>query len=143
MTGAQVLPLLAAACLIAAPLDAQTVVANHPIPSRTVITELDVRLVGQNVPGAYTEIEEVVGLEARVTIYPGRPLRRGDLGPPALIERNQIVTLRYATGGLFIETDGRALDRAGVGDRLRVMNVSSRTTVTGRVLETGIVEVGR
>ena len=94
MTGAQVLPLLAAACLIAAPLDAQTVVANHPIPSRTVITELDVRLVGQNVPGAYTEIEEVVGLEARVTIYPGRPLRRGDLGPPALIERNQIVTRR-------------------------------------------------
>jgi len=132
-----------ALALAAARPAAQTVVARNPIPSKSVVDALDVHLVEETVPGAFRAVADVVGLEARVTIYPGRALRQGDVGPPALVERNQVVTLRYAAGGLLIETEGRALDRAGAGDRLRVMNLSSRTTVTGRVTDTGIVEVGR
>ncbi len=129
--------------LAASVADAQSVVANHAIPSRAIITSADVRQDARTFAGAHTSPEDVIGLEARVTIYPGRPIRLGDVGPPALVERNQIVTLRYHAGGVFIETDGRALDRAGVGDLLRVMNLSSRTTITGRVHESGIIEVGK
>ena len=46
---------------------------------------------------------------ARVTLYPDRPIRPGDLAPPALVDRNQIVTLEYAAGPLVILTEGRAL----------------------------------
>ncbi|MEM1265438.1 MAG: flagellar basal body P-ring formation chaperone FlgA [Pseudomonadota bacterium] len=128
---------------LSTPVAAQTVVATQPIPSRSVVTALDVEVVPQTVPGAASRLDDVIGLEARVTLYPGRPIRMGDVGPPALIERNEIVTLRFISGGLRIETDGRALERAGAGDMVRVMNTSSRTTVTGRVLESGVVEVGR
>lgn len=128
---------------LAGPVAADALLANRAIPSRSIISELDISVTEQTIPGAYSDPAEVIGLEARVTIYPGRPIRRGDLGAPAVVERNQIVALRYAVGGLYIETEGRALGRAGIGDLIRVMNLNSRNTVTGRVGPNGIIEVGK
>ena len=86
-------------------------------------------------------IEEVAGLEARVALYPGRPVRAGDVGPPAVVERNQLVALVFDRGGLIIRTEGRVLDRAGVGDLVKVMNLTSRATLFGRVLADGTISV--
>ena len=58
-----------------------------------------------------------------------------------MVERNDIVTLVYARHGLQISAEGRALSRGGVGDNVRVMNLSSRTTITGLVQENGMIEV--
>ena len=85
---------------------------------------------------------EVIGKETRVAVYAGRPVRLADIGPPAVIERNQIVTLVYRRSGLLIATEARALGRGGVGDMLKVMNLASRSTVTGQVDEAGRVIVG-
>lgn len=122
---------------------AQSLIANRAIPAKSIITEMDVSLTDQSIPGAYRAVADAVGLEAKVSIYPGRPVRMGDLGPPAIIERNDVVKLRFVAGALTIETEGRAMERAGIGDFIRVMNLSSRTTITGRVTESGIIEVGR
>lgn len=119
----------------------QSVIANRAIPGKSIITEADISLVEQEIAGAYVRLEDAVGLETRVTIYAGRPLREGELGPPAVIERNEVVILRFNRGGLLIETEGKALGRGGVGDILRVMNLSSRTTVSGTVTDAGIIEV--
>ena len=86
---------------------------------------------------------DAVGLETRGPIYAGRPVLAAQLGPPAVVERNALVTLRYAVGTLVIETEGRALDRAAEDGRLRVMNLSSRMIVMGRAIAPGVVEVGR
>ena len=72
----------------------------------------------------------------------GRPIAAGDLGPPAVVERNQIVTLRFRRGALLIEGEGKALDRGPEGARVRVMNLLSRVSVTGRVAGPNLVEVG-
>ena len=40
-----------------------------------------------------------------------------------------------------IATEGRALDRAGPGDVIRVMNLSSRNTVTARIGADGAAHV--
>ncbi|MGG7565030.1 flagellar basal body P-ring formation chaperone FlgA [Rhodovulum sp. DZ06] len=85
----------------------------------------------------------IAGLEARITLFPGRPIAAGDLSPPAMVERNQIVTLRFSRGPLTIEAEGRALDRGAEGDRVRVMNLVSRASVVGRVSGPELVEVGR
>ncbi len=129
--------------LLLAPLPAlaQTVVATRTIRPQTILTAADVKLIDQGIAGTYVTPDEVIGMEARVALYPGRPIRIDDIGPPALVERNQIVTLIYAAGGLTIATDARALGRGGVGDRLRVMNLSSRSTVTGWVQPDGSVSV--
>jgi flagella basal body P-ring formation protein FlgA len=123
------------------PAQAETVVAARTIRAQAILTANDLGLVKQDMIGTYALLEDVVGQEARVVLYAGRPIRIEDIGPPAIIERNQIVTLFYATGGITIMTEARALGRAGIGDRIRVMNLSSRSTVTGWVLPDGTVSV--
>jgi flagella basal body P-ring formation protein FlgA len=120
---------------------AEIVVANRTIRAKDIITAADLEMRAETVPGAITDPSVLIGNEARVTLYPNRPIRRGDVGPPALVERNQVVPLIYAEGLLNISTEGRALGRGGEGDVIRVMNLSSRSMVLGRVRPDGAVEV--
>lgn len=124
------------------PAMAETVIAQRTIRAQQIVAAEDLALSPARTAGAISDPAEAVGLEARVAIYAGRPLRPGDLGPPALVARNQIVPLAWHSGPLRILTEGRALERAGPGESLRVMNLSSRTTVTGRVAADGSVIVG-
>ena len=133
--------LIIALLFFATPLVAGTLVANRAIPGRTVLQAEDVLLLAKETPGAITSIEDAIGLEARVNLYAGRPIRPGDLVTPAIVERNQIVQMIYSTGGLLIRTEGRALDRAGPGAFIRVMNLASRSIVTGKISPNGTVEV--
>lgn len=127
---------------LSVPALAETVVANGTIRSMALIGPSDVRLIEGDTPGAVADLAVAIGMEARVNLYPGRPIRPGDLRPPAVINRNEIITLQYSANGLLIVTEGRALDRAGIGERLRVLNLASRTTITATVLEAGTAVVG-
>ncbi|GAB4387259.1 flagellar basal body P-ring formation chaperone FlgA [Albidovulum sp.] len=120
---------------------AETLVAARTLRAQSLIGPGDVIAVPGEIPGAAATAGEVIGLETRVAIYQGRPLRLADLGPPALVERNQIVTLRYAAGRLEITAEGRALGRAGIGEPVRVMNLVSRVTLTGIVEPDGTIRV--
>lgn len=127
---------------LAAPVSAESLVATRTIRAKSLIAPEDLTLVSAALPGALTDPAQAVGLEARVSIYAGKPVRAGDLGPPTLVDRNQLVTLIYVSGGLAIATEGRALSRGAEGDEVRVMNLSSRNTVTGRIGPDGAVYVG-
>lgn len=120
---------------------ADVVVATRTIRPTTIITANDVAIVRGDRPDAFDRVENVVGQEARVALYQGRPILVTSIGPPALIDRNQIVSVRFKNGGLTITTDGRALERGGLGDRVRVMNTASRATVFGYVQADGSVVV--
>lgn len=120
---------------------AQTVVAAHGIRARSIIIADDLVTLDQVTIGAITSISDVIGLEARVNLYAGRAIRASDIGTPAILERNQLVIMIFKTGLLSISAEGRVLDRAGVGDLVRVMNLDSRLTVTGRVMQNGTIEV--
>ncbi len=131
--------LMLAALATAAP--AETLVAARTIRSLSILTPDDLAIVSGTVPGALSAPEEAVGLEARVVLYAGRPIRAGDVGPAALIERNQVVTIEFRRGALAISTEGRAMTRGGVGDAIRVMNLASRSTISAVVGSDGIVRV--
>lgn len=133
----------AAVFLLAGPVQADVVVPAHPIRANMVISENDLLLNNDNISGAFSDLSAVVGLEAKVTLYPGRPIKLGDVGPPAIIERNQPVKMTFSNAGLIIQTEGRAMQRAGVGERIRVMNIDSRTIVSGVVSESGQIEVSK
>lgn len=127
------------ALLAASPAMADSLVATHTLPARATLTAADVALVAADIPGALGDPALALGQETRVAIYAGRPITAAALTPAAVVERNQIVRLRVATGGLFIETEGRALARAAPGQEVRVMNLSSHAGLTGRVLADGSV----
>ncbi len=121
---------------------AEALIATRTIRATEIVGPGDIAPGGSVVPGALTDPDRAVGQEARVILYAGRPIRPGDLGPPALVERNATVTLVFRRNGLSILADGRALGRAGPGEALRVMNLASRNTVTGIVGPDGSVQVG-
>lgn len=128
--------------LAAGPAAADTLVPLRTIRAQQIVGATDLGLIAGTVPGALTHPDAATGLEARRTLYPGRPIRAEDLGPPAIVERNGIVALAYSRGGLRILTEGRALARGGAGDVIRVMNLASKSTVTGRIAADGSVIVG-
>ncbi|WP_170755364.1 flagellar basal body P-ring formation chaperone FlgA [Ruegeria lacuscaerulensis] len=120
---------------------ADIVVPTRTIRAKEIIAPTDLVTKEQDVPGAVATPDILVGQEARVALYPGRPIRAGDFGPPALVDRNDLVVLVFDRQPLSITAEGRALGRGAVGDRIRVMNLSSRTTVTGLIRLDGQIEV--
>ncbi|RRH74331.1 flagellar basal body P-ring formation protein FlgA [Falsigemmobacter faecalis] len=126
---------------LAGPALAEGLAAKRVIRAGTVLGEADVIAV-RAVPGGLSDPSEVIGREARVTLYAGRPLRSADLRAPALVERNQLVTLVFRAGGLSLLAEGRALARGGEGERIRIMNLQSRVTIFGTVLPDGTVFAG-
>lgn len=124
------------------PIWADTVIAAGTIRGQSLIMATDIALVPGETPGAVSDPADAIGMEAAVHLYAGRPIRPGDLRPPAIIERNSLVTIRYAHGALIIIAEGRAMDRAAMGEPLRVLNLSSRNTVTAVAAAPGLVTVG-
>ncbi|WP_116597649.1 flagellar basal body P-ring formation chaperone FlgA [Primorskyibacter marinus] len=130
-------------CLLAVPAVAETLIAARTIRAQSLLSAQDLVVSDTIIPGALTVLDDAIGQEARVTIYAGRPVRAGDVGPPAIVDRNDIVTLIFEQGGLRITSDGRSLGRGGEGDRIRVMNLSSRTSVFGQIDPQGQVVVSQ
>ncbi|MEM9343166.1 MAG: flagellar basal body P-ring formation chaperone FlgA [Pseudomonadota bacterium] len=123
------------------PALADSVIAARTIRAKAVVAAADLAISPDDMPGAIRKLDEAVGREARATIFAGRPLTAGDLTEPAVVERNGLVQMVYDHGGLTILTDGRALNRGAPGERIRVMNLASRMTVTGTVAGPGRVTV--
>lgn len=123
------------------PVLAESVVPIRTIRANTLILYTDVGLKNLNRTDGFSRLEDVIGQEARVALYPGRPIRVGDIGPPAVIVRNQIVRLEFSGFGLHIATEGRALERGGAGDIIRLMNLNSRATLFGQIQANGTVRV--
>ena len=125
----------------ALPSAADIVVPVRTIRAKEVIAPADLSIKATDIPGAISDVAELIGQEARIALYPGRPVRPGDVGPPAIVNRNDIVPLIHHRGSLRIATEGRALGRGAAGESVRIMNLSSRTTVWGRIRPDGQVEV--
>lgn len=132
---------LVALALMAGSAAAETVVATRTIRPQTILTAADLAVQPSEFPGSFARPEALIGQETRVVLYAGRPVLPEDIGPPAVVERNQIVTLAYARSGLSIRIEGRSLARAGVGEKVRVMNLQSRATLMGRVRDDGTILV--
>ncbi len=120
---------------------AQSVTVVRAIRAGDALTADDLAFSEIAEADGFLDPRDVVGMEARVNLYPGRPLLTRDLGLPTVVERNATVPLIYRAGGLTITLEGRALGRAGEGEVVRVMNLSSRNTVSGVATATGAVIV--
>lgn len=135
------LTVLLIACLVAHHATAEVIVATKTLRAQSLIGPDDVIQQPGDPQGALSDPAQAIGLETRVTIYAGRPILPDQLGRPAIVERNQILPLRFRSGGLSIQTEGRSLDRGGVGDTIRVMNLHSKTTLNATITADGSAEV--
>ncbi|WP_371156222.1 flagellar basal body P-ring formation chaperone FlgA [Jannaschia sp. 2305UL9-9] len=135
--------ILLALCLVAValPAVAQSVMVLRPLRAGEALGPDDLSFADVTIEDGFDDPRDLIGLEARVNLYPGRPIRLRDVGLPTVIQRNAVVPLIFNRGGLTITLEGRALGRAGEGEAIRVMNLSSRSTVTGVATASGAVIV--
>ncbi len=133
--------LFALALLTGSAAWAEVIVPVRTIRAMEIISAEDLIRKSETIDGALSNPLDIVGNEARRVLYAGRPIRPGDIGPPAIVNRNDIVMLVFSRGPLRIATEGRALGRGAVGETVRAINMTSRMTVTGKILADGSIEV--
>ncbi|MDO5658253.1 MAG: flagellar basal body P-ring formation chaperone FlgA [Paracoccus sp. (in: a-proteobacteria)] len=124
--------LILAACLSAGAAHGQSLTAAQHLTAGHVIGPEDLAFA-PDLAGGITEPGDAIGRETRIAIYQGRVIRAADLRNPTLVDRNQIVRVRYQAGGLTITAEARSLGRGGAGDEVRVMNIASRSTLTAMI----------
>lgn len=127
--------------LAAVPLRADSVLALRTLHPREAITAESVAIEDLDIPGAARSLGEVVGSEVISAVYAGRPVLVENLSAAASVERNALVRAVYSLNGLSIEIEARALERGAVGDVIRAMNLSSRTTIRAEVQPDGHLRV--
>lgn len=118
---------------------ADELTATRVLPAGTILTAADMAVTAT--PRRGLSPDEAVGQQLRTAVYEGRPITASHLTAPTLVSRNQIVTLAYESAALRIETEGRALAAGGEGDVIRVMNLTSRTTLNARIKADGSLTV--
>jgi flagella basal body P-ring formation protein FlgA len=127
--------------LCASPAWADSVVATRSIPPGAVISAEDVTLVAMEIPDALNALKDAIGQIAPSGLNAGRVVQADQITPQLRVQRNAIVALTLRSGGLEIQTEGRALAEGGVGDVIDIMNLSSRTRISGRINSDGSVLV--
>ncbi len=88
-----------------------------------------------------TEVSQLLGKSPRNTISGERPIREKEISAPVVIKKGEMVDLSYTTPYMFIKTTGVALEDGEQGGAVRVKNVKTERSVTGRVIAAGKVEM--
>jgi len=121
------------------------VVARQPVARGTVLRAEDLRIEERRLdelPSTVLgDVEEAIGKEARVALAAGKPLTVQALSTAALVKRGDLVRLLIEKNGLRLSVAAAALDTGGSGERVRVLNESSKRELVGRVVDHGTVVV--
>lgn len=123
----------------------RVVVTNRSLASKETVGEADVRLeyldTGRLAPGYLTELNQAVGMVVKRVVNKGVPLTAYMIDRPILIKRMAAVDIVSSVGGARVKTEGVALQDGRAGDLIRVRNVKSGKSVSGRVVGDSTVEV--
>lgn len=91
--------------------------------------------------GAITSEEQLIGMEMRRGVNAGTVFTPDLLIAPAVIERGDHVIITARSGTFSVNSRGKALTSGGIGEQVRVENLSSSRTVRARITAPGRVEI--
>ncbi len=79
----------------------------------------------------------LAGQAARRVVRAHTPLYTYDVAKPVTIKKGELVTVTFSLPGIQLTTQGQALNNAGKGDTVSILNPSSRRTIEARVTGPG------
>jgi flagella basal body P-ring formation protein FlgA len=74
-------------------------------------------------------------------IGPGTPVRMSEVRRPVLVAKGSLVIIILRSPGMFLTSQGRALENGSAGDSIRVANTRSKTVIDATVTGSGRVSV--
>lgn len=124
---------------------AWVIVAQNYLSKHQLIKEKDVHLVYRNITkypaDVITDIKEVIGKRTSLHINAWEVLRQSMVEVPPLVKKGDYVTLLAENEGLRITTVGEVKEDGRQGEIVKVLNISSKKEVYGRVLDSQTVQV--
>jgi flagella basal body P-ring formation protein FlgA len=123
----------------------EVVASARPLSKERLLKEGDVylaRMEVENIPsGAVMDLQAVVGKTLTRSIGANLPIIDRYLAGSPLVKRGGKVTLLVESGGIRITTTGETRDNAYVHGSVRAINLASRQTVTGILIDENTVRV--
>lgn len=89
---------------------------------------------GQLQADVVRNIENVAGLTPRMTLQAGQPVRLADLIRPPVVRKGGSVQMVLTGAGLSLVAQAQALESGATGERVRVLNPSSRAVLEAIVI---------
>ncbi|MBC7802056.1 MAG: flagellar basal body P-ring formation protein FlgA [Gemmatimonadaceae bacterium] len=86
-------------------------------------------------------MRDAVGQALRFGVQAGAPIRLSDLGRPALVQKGTPVILALDSPGIQLTAQGMAMEPAGLGERVHVLNPASKVVVEAEVTGPGRARV--
>ena len=86
--------------------------------------------------------EQVEGMVAEQAILAGQPIKPNQIAQPILVKRGDRVTLVAEKGRLSVTANGVIKDQKGaLGDQVKVLNLTTKREVYGRLVNANTVKV--
>lgn len=124
---------------------ANVVVARNYLPRHQIVEEKDVQIINKNIttqpPDVATDLKDVLGKRTTLSINNQETLRKSMVEIPPLVKKGDRVILLVERDHFRITAQGEVKEDGREGDRIRVVNTSSRKEVYGRVLDAQTVQV--
>ncbi len=123
----------------------EMLVPIRAISAGDVVAAADLRIarvrVGSLGGEAVRSAGQAIGFAPRRPLAKGQPILLADLERPVLVRRGASVSMALAMPGLALTAEGIAMGPAALGERVRVLNPSSKMLVEAEVIGPGEVRV--
>jgi len=121
------------------------IVSAHYMGKHHEVQAKDVQWVSRSLsllPQDYLgEMKEVVGKRVTIAVNRGEVLRAGIVEEPPLLRKGDRVKVLVENHHIKITTIGEVREEGRRGDRIRLVNLSSRKEVSGRIIDEHTVRV--
>ncbi len=114
--------------------------AAGPLARGQVLAQGDVTVQERWLPPGQARVptvQELVGVQVKKRLEPGRPITSGDVETPVVINRGDDVVVQAISGGLVIKTKAKALTQARQGERVTLQLAGSKNPFVARAAGRG------
>ncbi|MCF8473579.1 MAG: flagellar basal body P-ring formation chaperone FlgA [Emcibacter sp.] len=117
----------------------KTILPGQQITARDITSaSLPTGSVGQNI---IRDKKQLIGMTPVRNLNADMPLRLSDLEQPTIVTRGQLINILYQSGKISLSTIGKAIEKGGYGDVIRVMNNQTHKTIDAVIIGQGKVQV--
>lgn len=123
----------------------EVLVVRRSLARGHILSSLDLAMEKREISGGssdlVTDISDALGSQLARDLPAGSVLEKKILKPPLLVNQGDWVTLIAETPGVRVLAKGRALEKGGKGEIIRVLNIDSHKSLEGRVVDINTVRV--
>lgn len=123
----------------------EVLVVRRSLVRGHILTSLDLamekREINRDSSDLVTDISNALGSQLARSLPAGSVLEKKILKPPLLANQGDLVTLIAETPSVRVLAKGKALEKGGEGEIIRVLNIDSHKSLEGRIVDVNTVRV--